>query len=420
MIRHFTCKNFRNINCEDLKFEKINILIGPNNAGKTNFIRALSFAANMVNNQVKTEATGFLTEVKRNGWNAIADRSGLLGGETRFKWDFELKANRLVSYALNMCTGKRRDNNYISYESLDNLWTRHGAIRPYNYFCCHEPALGVGTFSTAGMTTARNQRIKANVDTSESVLLQMDTLFFSNKQMFSETFVREDIRAVLSAMREYFEGFYSYSCAAFNITEIRELQDELNDGHILRKDGANFANVFAAAMQEDENFLDRYHRLLHRIVPNCNDIQLKSAGGKVWVELDINGMYFPLSEVSDGTVHLLLLLLMLSLPAQRGLSMLAVDEPEMNLHPAWQKLLAHEFLNSKSFKQCFISTHSSDLLDEFTEGFLSGEVGVFTFDPTSRTPIRKLQSDALREDLQEWTLGDLYRIGDPLIGGWPQ
>ncbi len=64
MIHSFSCKNFRNVSCEELEFEKINILIGANNAGKSNFIRALSFAANMVSNP-KTETTGFLSEMKR-------------------------------------------------------------------------------------------------------------------------------------------------------------------------------------------------------------------------------------------------------------------------------------------------------------------------------------------------------------------
>ena len=114
-------------------------------------------------------------------------------------------------------------------------------------------------------------------------------------------------------------------------------------------------------------------------------------------ELQINGINFPLSEVSDGTVHLLLLILMLNQPKDSGISMLAIDEPEMNLHPAWQKLLACEILSCQSFKQCFISTHSPDFLDEFTEDFLTGNVAVFVFDPARKTPIRMLN----REDRSE-------------------
>ena len=40
MIKSFSCSNFRNVNVKNLRFSKINILIGPNNSGKTNFIKA--------------------------------------------------------------------------------------------------------------------------------------------------------------------------------------------------------------------------------------------------------------------------------------------------------------------------------------------------------------------------------------------
>lgn len=66
MIQSFSCNNFRNISCKDLAFARINILIGANNAEKSNFVKTLSFAANMVSTP-QTETKGFLSELKRNG-----------------------------------------------------------------------------------------------------------------------------------------------------------------------------------------------------------------------------------------------------------------------------------------------------------------------------------------------------------------
>lgn len=417
MIKQFTCANFRNISCTDLEFDRINILIGPNNAGKSNFIRALSFAANMVNS-TKNETTCFLSELKRNGWHASANRRD---ERTAFKliWHFSLEGLP-VAYTLRANVGKKRDGNYIAEESLDSAEVRNGAEKPYNFFQCHAPNAGRGKFSTAGMTSKKNKRLQAEVDQYESVLLQMDSLFFDNKEMFSQPFVRDEIRKVLESMRTYFRSFYSYSCTTFNIAAIREMQDEQNDGAFLKKDGSNFVNVFSDMMTHEKEFKDRYVRMLKKLISDCEDIRVCDAGGKIWMEIKMNGYYFPLSEVSDGTIHLLLLLLMLNLSEHSGISMLAVDEPEMNLHPAWQKTLANELQRCRSFKQCFISTHSPDFLDEFTEGFINGDVGVFVFDPYSKTPIRKLDRQEMNEDLKNWTLGDLYRVGDPMIGGWPQ
>ncbi len=43
---------------------------GPNNVGKSNLIRALSFCANMISAGI-SETTGFLSEVQRNGYSEI-------------------------------------------------------------------------------------------------------------------------------------------------------------------------------------------------------------------------------------------------------------------------------------------------------------------------------------------------------------
>lgn len=417
MIKRFTCDNFRNVSCNNLEFERINILIGPNNAGKSNFIRALSFAANMVSGQ-KTEETGFLSELKRNGWQTTANKRT---DTSSFKliWNFLLE-DRPVKYKLHTNVSNKRSGNYITEEALDGAEAGAGYTKPFNFFRCHTPDLGVGQFSEAGLSNVKNKRLFAKVNQQESVLLQMDNLFFENKTMFSSTFLREDIRNVLESMRTYFRGFYSYSCTSFDIAAIRELQDAQNDGSSLKKNGENFVNVFSNIVDSDSTFKDRYLRILRRLANDCEDIAIRDAGGKIWMELKFNGYWFSLSEVSDGTIHLLLLLLMLNLPEHCGISLLAIDEPEMNLHPAWQKTLANELLRCRSFKQCFVSTHSPDFLDEFTEGFLSGDVAVFVFDPAKKNSIRKLNRAELITDLQNWTLGDLYRVGDPVIGGWPQ
>lgn len=307
MIKSFKCENFRNVTCSDLHFSRINILIGPNNSGKSNFIKALSFAANMVNSN-PIESTGFLSELKRNGWLSVVNRNS---NNSRFKltWNFELVDNQPVIYTLCAHTSKKREENYISEEALDSADVRGGYDKPYNYFRCHSlrEGVGFGQFSTAGMGSIKNNRLKAGVNKYESVLLQMDNLFFENKEMFSTPFVRDDIRNVLDSMRKYFRSFYSYSCTSFNIAAIREMQDEQADGSFLKKDGSNFVNVFMNAAEQDCTFKERYCNVLKRLIENCVDIRTSKVGGKVWMELQLGDHYFPLSELSDGTVHLLIL-----------------------------------------------------------------------------------------------------------------
>ncbi len=100
-------------------------------------------------------------------------------------------------------------------------------------------------------------------------------------------------------------------------------------------------------------------------------------------------------------------------------STLVIDEPELNLHPAWLKVVAGWILDHRSADQVFVSTHSPDLLDGFTEAFREGALALFVCDGTGRS-IRPADPSALDSFFQRrWELGDLYRVGEPVLGGWP-
>lgn len=68
MIKEFSCHNFRNIQAEKLEFEKINILLGPNNSGKSNLVKAMTFFSEMLKNGNEGNLkSAFLNAVSRNG-----------------------------------------------------------------------------------------------------------------------------------------------------------------------------------------------------------------------------------------------------------------------------------------------------------------------------------------------------------------
>ena len=98
-------------------------------------------------------------------------------------------------------------------------------------------------------------------------------------------------------------------------------------------------------------------------------------------------------------------------------ALLAIDEPETNLHPAWQKVVGNWIQTADTFKQCFVSTHSPDFLDVFTEEFKQGNVAVFVF--RDKEDIKKITYEDIADELGDWELGDLYRTNDPALGGWP-
>jgi hypothetical protein len=65
-----------------------------------------------------------------------------------------------------------------------------------------------------------------------------------------------------------------------------------------------------------------------------------------------------------------------------------------------------------------ICTHSPDLLDHFTDSIEN--VICFSSENQTHFSLKSLSADRLATQLDEgWKLGDLYRVGDPDVGGWP-
>jgi predicted ATPase len=120
--------------------------------------------------------------------------------------------------------------------------------------------------------------------------------------------------------------------------------------------------------------------------------------------------------MSDGTVRMLCWATILHSPLLP--SLIVIDEPELGLHVSWMPVLAEWIKKAATKTQIIITTHSPDLLDHFTDCLEN----VFCFYSENRThfSVKSLSKEMLDQKLEEgWQLGDLYRVGDPSIGGWP-
>jgi predicted ATPase len=100
-------------------------------------------------------------------------------------------------------------------------------------------------------------------------------------------------------------------------------------------------------------------------------------------------------------------------------TLLVIDEPEVGIHTAWLPILAEWIKIAAERTQVIITTHSPDLLDNFTDRIQN----VFRFSTEkdrSHFVISSLSPEMLQDKLDEgWKLGDLYRVGDSSVGAWP-
>ncbi len=191
----------------------------------------------------------------------------------------------------------------------------------------------------------------------------------------------------------------------------------LNDNERLRPDAENLA-AFLHRIRETSPvnysqirdrvrlaapFFDDFHL---RPVPTSPDlIELE------WLQKDSDHI-FRANQLSDGTLRFICLATALLQP--KSPPTMLFDEPELGLHPYALTLLGSLFrqASSKTGKQIIISTQSTTLLNEFTP-----EDVIIVERNHGQSTFQRLSSANLSQWLEDYTLGELWQKN--VFGGRP-
>ena len=253
------------------------------------------------------------------------------------------------------------------------------------------------------------------VEANDTVLHQTKALL-KDKAFYEKIF--PDFDRISEELIGFARGFRNYSSTDLNL---RKLVDgaKIDLGvRTLDAEGAEFVNVLRHLDQQHDFLSEEYPQRLRELIPDLKRIKIIDASDVYkQLELHIGGQKYKPREMSDGTLKALWLALLLFSP-EKG-SVLSIDEPELNLHPAWLKVVGGWLQRFTSAEQLFVSTHSPDLLDTFTDGFKSGDVALFVFGLGEKA-MRRVDPAELESFFRDgWELGDVYRGGVPQLGGWP-
>ena len=191
-------------------------------------------------------------------------------------------------------------------------------------------------------------------------------------------------------------------------SKVRELPRADDRSDYLSEDFRNLALVLGS-----ERFLPVKRRLgdeMGRFYEEFEAYHLVPTGVRMQLFMEEGGRQIPLGRLSDGTLRYFCLLAILLDPEPPPL--VAIEEPELGLHPDVIPRLAELLVEASERMQLVVTTHSRLLVDA-----LSGvpESIVVCSKVDGETKMERLKADDLREWLEHYSLGELWSKGE--IGG---
>lgn len=354
-LSRLVLRGYKSISECDIELAKLNILIGANGAGKSNFIGFFRLINRILDSQLQS-AVGTaggpdaLLHFGRKKTEEIS--AALYFGNNGYK--FKLKPTQ--------------DNRMMfSHEAL--WWNVHGDWRPRS-----------GHFETYVEEQKKSTKIYLHV---------------------------------VPPMRNWRLYHFHDTSHSARVKQVHGI----NDNEYLRDDARNLAAFLYRLKQHHEVHYKRIVKSIQMVAPFFGDFHLRPTVDNKekiqleWVEAG-QDVPFTAGALSDGTLRFVCLATVLLQPDEFMSATILIDEPELGLHPFAIAVLGGLMKAIANTHQLIVSTQSVELVNEFEADDLivvDKHGGASTF--------RRPNSAALAEWLDDYSLGELWKKN--LLGGRP-
>ncbi len=180
----------------------------------------------------------------------------------------------------------------------------------------------------------------------------------------------------------------------------------VNDSYHLYSQGGNLAAFLYGIMNKNPMVYKRIVRVIQSVAPFFNDFYLEpNENGGVrlqWRDKFSEAIYGP-NDLSDGTLRFIALTVLFMQPDLP--KVIVIDEPELGLHPvAIEKLAGLIKSASNRGTQVIVATQNAELISNFEPS------DILTVDQhDGESQIHRLDANELSQWLNDYTLGDLWK-----------
>ena len=367
---------------EPFELKPLNVLIGPNGGGKSNLIEAIELLSATPHDVAKCIRDGGGVGEwlwKGEGRSPPATIDAIVGRPTgrplRYRLEFSEVANRLE----------------VLDEAIEEVEPLPGESDVYFYYRFQRGRPAINVMQKEG-THQRRQLERESLRPDQSVLAQR-----KDPDQYPEVTWLGERFAGFSTFREWTLGRY----ASLRRPQPADLPEDR-----LLADASNLALVLNQIEHRDGREFDG---LLRRFLPQFERMSTLVSGGQVQFFLHELGLGSPVpaTRLSDGTIRFVAILAALLTPNPPPL--LCIEEPELGLHPDALTIIARLLVEASARMQLIVTTHSDALVSALTADV---DVVVTCEKQGAGTVLTRLDSEPLGEWLEQYQLGDLWRMGE--------
>lgn len=359
-VNDITIKGYKSIrSLEDFKLLGLNIMIGSNGAGKSNFISLFKF----LNEIAETRLQSFVR--KSGGSNSILHFGSKVTNSIQVKINFGPNA-----YELKLAP-TADDSLYFETENCSYQGPQYRSPYGFSVLSNDRKESGLsndtGTVAKSTLESIQSWKLYHFHDTSDTAPIKKTCSIDDNSRFKSDA---SNLAAYLYLLEQKYPLEFS------NITEtIKQIAPFLS-GFLLRPSELN-----------------------------PDTIQLE------WKHTNSDN-YFNASSLSDGTLRFICLATLLLQPSEKMPTAILLDEPELGLHPAAIQLLANLLQSAATKTQVIVSTQSVTLVNQ-----VEPETIIVVDRGEGESLFRRLSVDELSAWVEDYGLGDLWEKN--IIGGRP-
>lgn len=373
-------KNFLSLRNVTLPFKPLTVLVGPNASGKSNVLSTLSFIKWVVTHK----KLPLVQQIQNSFWEGKAT-------EITFQLGIKVKSTH-TDYRLVL---NAETENPIEIEELSLNGKNVILINGGEGVVCDE-------------NTAKRREYKSKVlalksnDYPENKTIRNTLIEFINGWSFY------DFQP--GFIPSYLVGLDSDDRIQFHLFKEEESSDLVKSFSISDAYAKNLNVIFCSTLNKIlsswfKNDIGRFQNVYTSLKKNMNisiECQQKNDNHKLYL-LEGNENPIPLDRASSGTLRLIAYYMLLYYPELPPL--IAIEEPERNLHPGALNEIANILEQLAERTQVIITTHSSQLLDAFSPDKLSDSLGVLLLRNRSGIGTEVLNLEQIkdkREALDGW------------------